>query len=110
MVKLGSFSDGTSSRIEDKLKTICLSGRGIEQKRVAVVKFRMNKRAGGYGTRCGTIDGIADTSEVSNVVYWYRHDQTQQKYDQKKLDCYQRSMTPRLQAESTGGRMTSLGQ
>ena len=83
MVKLGSFSDGTSSRIENKLQTICLSEREIEQKRVAVVKFRMNKR-GGYGTRCDTIDGIADASEVSNVI------QTQQKYDQKKLDCYQR--------------------
>ena len=67
MVKLGSFSDGTSSRIKNKLKTICLSGREIEQKRVAVDKFRMNKR-GGYGTRCGAIDGIADTSEVSNVT------------------------------------------
>ena len=30
MVKLGSFSDGTSSRIENKLQTICLSGREIE--------------------------------------------------------------------------------
>ena len=57
------FRSGTSSRIENKLKTICLSGREIEQKRVAVVKFRMNKR-GGYGTRCGTFDGLADTSNA----------------------------------------------
>ena len=27
----------------------------------------MNKR-GGYGTRCGTIDGVAVASEVSNVI------------------------------------------
>ena len=67
MVKLGSYSDGTSSRIKNKMKTICLSGREIKQKRVAEVKLRMNKR-GGYGTRCGTIDGIADTSEISNVI------------------------------------------
>ena len=67
MVKLGSFGDGTSSRIKNKLQAICLSRGEIEQKRVAVVKFRMNKR-GGYGTRGGTIDGIADTSEVSNVI------------------------------------------
>ena len=67
MVKLGSFSDGTSTRIENKLKTVCVSGREIVWKRVAVVKLRMNKR-GGYGTRCGTINGIADTSEISNVI------------------------------------------
>ena len=30
LVKLGSFSDGTSSRIKNKLKKICLSGREIE--------------------------------------------------------------------------------
>ena len=30
MVKLASLSDVTSSRIEYKLKTICLSGREIE--------------------------------------------------------------------------------
>ena len=90
MVKLGSFSDcSTSSRIKDKLKTICQSGWEIEQKRVAVVKFRMNDR-GGYGTRCGTIDGIADMSEVSNVIQIIDMIQTQQKYDQKKLDYYQR--------------------
>ena len=68
MVQLGSYGGGTSSRIKNKLKTICLSGREIELKRVAVVKFRMNKKRGGYGTRCGTIDGIADTSEISNVI------------------------------------------
>ena len=68
MVKLGSFSDGTSSRIENKLQTICFSRREIELTRVAVVKFRMNKRGTRYGTRCGTIDGIADTSKVSNVI------------------------------------------
>ena len=64
---LRSFSDSTSSRIKNKLQTICLSGGEIEYKSVAVVKFKMNKR-GGYGTRCGTIDGIADTSQVSNVI------------------------------------------
>ena len=67
MVKFRNFRDGTSSRIFNKMNTLCVSGREIEQKRVAVVKFRMKKRAD-YGTRCGTIDGIADMSEVSNVI------------------------------------------
>jgi hypothetical protein len=67
MMKLWSFCDSTSSRVKNKLKTICWSGGGIEKKRVAVVKFRVNKR-GSYSTCCGTIDGIADTSEVSNVI------------------------------------------
>ena len=60
------FCDSTS-RVSKKLKTMCLSGWEIEWKRVSVVKFRMNKRYV-YGTRCGTIDGFADTSEVSNVI------------------------------------------
>ena len=51
VVKLGSFSDITSSRFKNKVQTMCLGGGQIEKKRVAVVKFRVNKR-GGYGTRC----------------------------------------------------------
>ena len=54
---------------------------------------------------------------VRSMVLWIRGLEcdigmikTQQKYDKKKLDCYQRSMTPRLRAESTGERMTSLGK
>ena len=80
MVKLGSFSDGTSSRFKNKLKTNCLSKKEIKQKRVAVVKFRMIERDG-YCTRCGTIDDLE--CDIGMI-------QTQQKYDQKKLDCYQR--------------------
>ncbi len=39
-----SSSDGTSSRIENKLKTIDLSCWKIKQKRVAIVDFRVNER------------------------------------------------------------------
>ena len=67
VMKLRSFSDGTSGRIENKLKTIYFSVWKIEQKRVTVVKFRMNKR-GDYGTRCGAINGVSDAPEISNVI------------------------------------------
>ena len=65
MKLIGSFSDGTSSRIKNKLKTICLSEREIEKKRVAVVKFRMNKR-GGYGGLHAVVRSMA--LRVSNVI------------------------------------------
>jgi hypothetical protein len=69
MMKLRSLSDSTNGRIKNRLKirVDCLSGWKIEWKRLAIVKFRMSKR-GGYGARCGTIDGVTDASEISNVI------------------------------------------
>ena len=69
MVKLRSCCDSTS-RVSKKLKTMCLSGWEIEWKRVSVVKFGMNKRDG-YGTRCGTINGVAHTSAVSKSCLYF---------------------------------------
>ena len=61
MMKPMSFSDSTRGRIKNMLKTIFLSGWKIELNGVAIVKLRMNQR-GGYGTRCGAIDGVTATS------------------------------------------------
>ena len=44
MVKIWSSSDGTSSRIENKLKTVNLSSWKNKQKRVAIVNFGVNER------------------------------------------------------------------
>jgi hypothetical protein len=44
MMKYWSSGDGTGSRVQNKLETINLSSRMIEQERVAVVNFRMNER------------------------------------------------------------------
>ena len=45
-LELGSLGDGTSARVENKFTMICLRGGKIEQYRIAVVKFRMNKESG----------------------------------------------------------------
>ena len=45
MMEFRSLSDGTGSRIENKLKTINLSSWKIMQKRVAIVDFRVNERS-----------------------------------------------------------------
>ena len=57
----------TSSRIKNKLQTICLSEGEIKWQRVAVVKFAMNKR-GSYGTRCGTGNTALYAERFSWVV------------------------------------------
>ena len=44
MMKFWSTGDGTGSRVQNKLETIELSSRKIEQERVAVVNFRVNER------------------------------------------------------------------
>ena len=67
VMELGSFGDGTSGRVKNKLQTICLSGGKIEQKRIAIANLRMNKRSG-YITCCGTIDGVANTRVVANKI------------------------------------------
>jgi hypothetical protein len=44
MMKFWSSGDGTGSRVQDKLETVELSSRKIEQERNAVVNFRVNER------------------------------------------------------------------
>ena len=45
MMKFWSTSDGTGSRIENKLKTVSLISWKIKQKRVAIVDFGVNERS-----------------------------------------------------------------
>ena len=44
IMKFGSAGVGTGSRVENKLEMTDLSSRKIEQKRVAVVNFKVNER------------------------------------------------------------------
>jgi hypothetical protein len=44
LLKLWSSRDGTGIRVEKKLKTIDLSSRKIEKKKVAVIHFGMTER------------------------------------------------------------------
>ena len=41
----GRFGDGTSSSIKNKLQTVSLNYRKVQQNRIAVVKFRMNEES-----------------------------------------------------------------
>jgi len=45
VMKFRSFGDNTSSRVNDKLKTIRLCSRLNEWERVTAVNFRMNERS-----------------------------------------------------------------
>ena len=45
VMKFWSSSDGTGSRIKNKLKTIELSSREIEEKRVAIVNLGVDDRS-----------------------------------------------------------------
>ena len=53
--------------MKDKLETVCLSVRKIEQKRSTEVNFKINKKSG-YSTCCGSIDAVANTPEISNMI------------------------------------------
>ena len=66
-MKFGGFGDSTSSSIENKLKTICLSRREIEKKRITVVNLRMNERSSNC-TSSSMINGITNTSEITNMI------------------------------------------
>jgi len=61
-VKFWSSGDGTGSRVEKKLKTIDLSSRKIEEKRVAVINFGMNERCGDSRS-CSAIHSTATTAK-----------------------------------------------
>ena len=45
VMKFWSTSDGTGSKIENKLKTVSLSSWKTKQKRVAIVDFGVNERS-----------------------------------------------------------------
>ena len=44
-----------------------LSRRQIQEKRIAIVKFRMNER-NSNGTGCSMINGISNASEVTHMI------------------------------------------
>ena len=53
--------DGTGSRVKNKLETINLSSRKIEQERVAVVNLRVNeRRSNSRGSKANTIEYAVD--------------------------------------------------
>jgi len=66
MMKFWRSGDGTGSRVEKKLKTIDLSSREGEEKRVAVTNFGMNERCGASRS-CSAIHSIANTPKVANI-------------------------------------------
>ena len=61
MMKFWSFGDGTSSRIQNKLKAISLNSWKIKQKRVTVVQFGMNERSSNSASS-RVIKSITNTS------------------------------------------------
>ena len=65
-MKFWSSGDGTGSRIKKKLKTIELSCRKIEEKRVTVINFGMNERCGDSRS-CSAIHSTANTAKVANI-------------------------------------------
>ena len=65
-MKFWSSGDGTGSRVKKKLKTIDLSSRNIEEKRVAVINFGVNERCGD-SLSCSAIHSIANTPKVVNI-------------------------------------------
>ena len=67
MMKFWSSSDGTGSRIKNKLKTANLSSWKIEQKRVAVVNFRVNERSDNTHNKSSMINHVSYASEIPNT-------------------------------------------
>ena len=65
-MKFWSSGDGTGSRVKKKLKTIDLSCRKIEEKRVTVINFGMNERCGDSRS-CSAIHSTANTTKVANI-------------------------------------------
>ena len=65
-MKFWSSGDGTGSRVKKKLKTIDLSCRKIEEKRVTVINFGMNERCGDSRS-CSAIHSTANTAKVANI-------------------------------------------
>ena len=70
-MKFWNSSDGTGSRIENKLKTVNLSRLKIKQKRVAIVDFGANKRSikvTSQGCCIRTLKGLVYTSFESCTI------------------------------------------
>ena len=64
-MKFRSFGDSTSSSIQNKLQTLSLNRRKIQQKKIEIVEFTVNERSSN-GTGCSMINGISNASEVTN--------------------------------------------
>jgi len=61
VMKFRSSGDSKSNRVENKLRTISLSRRQIDLKRVVIGNFRVNKK--GSSSVCSSlINSIANTS------------------------------------------------
>jgi hypothetical protein len=65
MMKFWSSDDGTGSRVEKK-KTIDLSSRKIEKKRVAVINFRVNE-CSSNGKSSRAVHKIVNTPYITNI-------------------------------------------
>jgi len=59
------FRNGSSSRVENKLKAIKLTARKIEKERVAVVNLGMNERRGD-GLSSRMIKSVPDSTKVTD--------------------------------------------
>lgn len=66
MVKFWGFGDGTCSRIQNKLETICLSGWKIEKERITVVNFGMNERSGNCASS-RMINCITNSPQITDI-------------------------------------------
>ena len=61
--------DGTGSRVKNKLETINLSSRKIEQERVAVVNLRVNeRRSNSRGSRANPASLFSCQTDVHHVT------------------------------------------
>lgn len=67
VVEFGSFGDSSCSGIKNQLKTVGLSSRKVEQKRITVVQFRVNEGSSN-STSCSKINGISNASQISNMI------------------------------------------
>ena len=71
-MKFWSSGDGTGSRVKKKLKTIDLSSRKIEEKRVAVINFRVNeRRRNSRGSRAIHKIANTDMARVQGSAKWH---------------------------------------
>jgi hypothetical protein len=97
VMKFRRFSCGTSSRVEYELKTIQLRGWKIKEKRVAIVKARMNKRCGN-GFSCLKIKCIAYATKITNV----KKQDSEMAEMCSDMDKEESKTTPRFRADDTG--------
>jgi len=66
VMKFWSSGDGMRNRVDYKLKPVGLSSWEIEQKRVAIINFGVNKRSSN-STSSSVINHAPYTSEITNI-------------------------------------------